>query len=77
MNQCFNCQSTEVIKGGISESGATLTHRPFFKPDSLKPFSMTTKAGVPVAAYACRNCGLVWAAADPEALRTFMEKNCG
>jgi hypothetical protein len=76
MTKCYSCKSPDITKGRVSESGASTTHRPFFKPDGLKVLTMTLAAGVPVDAYACRSCGLVWAATDPDALRTFMDKNC-
>ena len=47
-----------------------------FMPDGVKFLTMTPTSGTPVAVYACRSCGLVWTATDPEALRTFMEKYC-
>ena len=76
IDHCSACQSSDITKGSLTLGVSSLTQHLFFKPDSLKPLTMTDRGGAPLEFYACRSCGLVWTATDPEALRTFMEKHC-
>jgi hypothetical protein len=76
IDHCLACQSREIAKGGLTNGASSRTHPLAFKPDGLKFLTMTDRSGTPIEFYACRSCGLVWTATDPEALRTFMDKYC-
>jgi hypothetical protein len=76
MKECFRCKSPKVVKGATVEWGSSTAHRQIFRPDHLKFTAMTLTGGVPLDAYACSECGLVWAETDTAALRAFVEKNC-
>ena len=74
MKECFRCKSSRIIKGATSELGGST--RQIFKPDHLKFLAVTLSKGVPLDAYACSECGLVWTETDPAALGEFVEKHC-
>ncbi len=76
IDHCAHCQSRDIAKGALSNGVSSSTHPLFFKPEGLKFLTMTDRSGTPLEVYACRHCGLVWTATDPEALRAFIEKHC-
>ena len=76
IDHCSICKSRDITKGGLSNGVSSRMHPLYFKPDRLKLLTMTERSGTPVGFYACRSCGLVWTATDPEALRTFMDQHC-
>ena len=76
IDTCASCKSRDLVKGALSNGVSSRNYPLFFKPNKLKFLTMTDRSGTPVDFYACRSCGLVWPATDPEALRTFMEMHC-
>lgn len=74
IDHCPNCKSPDLAKGVWTTGPSLLTRNVIFQPGALNLRTITSTAGAPVEGYACLSCGLVWAATDPKALRTVMEK---
>ncbi len=49
-----------------------------FKPDAMRFWTITWSGGtvLPLKAYACLSCGLVWTNASTEKLQDFKNKHC-
>jgi len=78
MKKCFKCGGTEIVKGKICISASEYFPEYFFKPDGLRLFAATLRAGAKLdtESYACLGCGAIWSQTDSVALKEFMQKHC-